>query len=239
MRQAGGQLSSRTCQPLLLKLAVNAPHLAVNAPHLEAGSPLARLLKQPRPRLLALLSLQGNSSDALQLLQNLNISHSGLTGTLPPWGAPDYPGLQQLTTLTLHGNNLTGAVPASWGNLAQLSRVTLLPGNPGLCVHKPAGTNFKVCQAEDQLCRPVDSASTECAATGSSGGSSSFPVAAVAVPVAVVGALALAAGGFLVWRKRQQQAAVEPSSTATPVYKAGYRSGGAALLGLREVAPPT
>lgn len=175
----------------------------------------------PRPRLLALalLSLQGNSSDALQLLQNLNISHSGLTGTLPPWGAPDYPGLQQLTTLTLQGNNLTGTVPASWGNLAQLSRVTLLPGNPGLCVHKPPGANFKVCQAEDQLCRPVDSDSAECAATGSSSGSSSsFPVAAVAVPVAVVGALALAAGGFLVWRKRQQQAAVEPSS----VSKAGY-----------------
>ncbi len=173
---------------------------------------------------------QGNSTDALQLLQNLNISYSGLTGSLPPWGAPGYPGLQQLTTLTLQGNSLTGTVPASWGKLQQLSRVTLLPGNPGLCADKPPGANFKVCQADDQLCRPSSSDDAVCAALGSTGSdSSSFPVAAVAVPVAVVGALGLAAGGFLVWRKRQQQAAVEPSSTASAVYKASLLIRGGVL----------
>lgn len=178
-----------------------------------------------RPRWL-LLQPQGNSSDALQVLENLNISHSGLTGSLPPWGSADFPGLQQLTTLTLQANNLTGTVPASWVNLKQLSRVTLFPGNPGLCGDKPGGANFKVCHADDQLCRPVASDDALCTALGSTGGSgSSFPVAAVAVPVAVVGALAIAAGGLLVWRKKQQQAAIEPSSTASPVYKASLPSG--------------
>lgn len=156
------------------------------------------------------------------MLENLNISHSGLTGSLPPWGSADFPALQQLTTLTLQGNNLTGTVPASWANLKQLSRITLYPGNPGLCGHKPGDASFKVCHADDQLlCRPVASDDALCTALGSTGGSgSSFPVAAVAVPVAVVGALTIAAGGFLVWRKKQQQAAIEPSSTASAVYKA-------------------
>lgn len=39
----------------------------------------------------------GERADALQALESLNVSYSGLSGPLPPWGSG--PGLQKLTTL--------------------------------------------------------------------------------------------------------------------------------------------
>lgn len=188
---------------------------------------LEQLTLSANPRLGGTLPASwGNSTVALQALVDLNVSHSALTGTLPPWGAPGYPGMRKLATLTLDTNNLTGVVPDGWAALPALRRVTLTPGNPGICTIAPANATFKVCEDNDLLCLPITPDAEACAAvqpdsSSSSGGGSSFPVAAVAVPCAVVGAAALA-GGFVFWRRRRGksgEAALSKEGSAAPCYK--------------------
>lgn len=121
------------------------------------------------------------------------------------------------------GNNLSGAVPASWSQqLPSLQRVTLQPGNPGLCTEEPAGASFRLCSEGDVMCYRALVTSTNASAcsnssgefysgsgnsTSDSGSGSSFPVVAVAVPLAVVGTVLLALAAFLLWRRRQKQQA--------------------------------
>lgn len=113
---------------------------------------------------------------------------------------------------TIYGNDLSGTIPASWSELANLQDIIVQPGNPDLCPTAPAGAPFQVCAAEDVLCLDTLASDTAaCAAlppSGSSDGGSSFPVAAVAVPVAVAGVVAAVAAGLL-WRRRQRRRAAE------------------------------
>ena len=126
----------------------------------------------------------------------------------------------------LDSNSFTGSIPDSWVQLAELQRVTVQPGNSGMCTVVPASASFSVCQAGSASARsgceaPAPTAGQQCdagsgtqavatqaAAAGSSSSSSSdgssFPVAAVAAPVAIVGAAALAAVGYLGWRRRKR-----------------------------------
>lgn len=164
----------------------------------------------------------GLGPDAMPALRAVNLSLTGLTGTLPEqWGA--YGGLASLERLNVAGNNLSGAVPASWSQqLPSLQRVTLQPGNPGLCTEEPAGASFRLCSEGDVMCYRALVTSTNASAcsnssgefysgsgnsTSDSGSGSSFPVVAVAVPLAVVGTVLLALAAFLLWRRRQKQQA--------------------------------
>ena len=102
--------------------------------------------------------------------------------------------------------------------MASLRRVNVQPGNPALCPQPPPGAGFKLCQDGDVLCLaslPYDGSS--CSAPEPDSGSS-FPVAAVAVPCAVVGGAVLAGGCWWCWRRRrrrqQQGGADGPQSAA-------------------------
>lgn len=141
---------------------------------------------------------------------------------------------------TLSGNNLTGTIPAGWAGLPALTKVVLQPGNPGVCTTAPPGAEFKVCSASDKLCLPAEPQPGACpptagtvsgAAVDDSGSDDShlhgIPVAAVAVPVAVVGAAALAAVGFVWYRRRRIGGAVQPSHSKA-VYKVRAPGAGAA-----------
>lgn len=116
---------------------------------------------------------------------------------------------------SIEGNQLKGKVPDSWAALKALKQIDVQPGNPDLCTAAPPGASFQMCVANSRLCKAplVPSNNSACSAsqpppppTGeSSGGSSSdsgVPVAAIAVPVAVVGAAALAGLVYLAYRKR-------------------------------------
>ena len=88
------------------------------------------------------------------------------------------------------------------------------PGNPDMCTSVPQGATFSLCVADDFLClsSPEPSNASNCQAlattAASDESSTSFPVAAVAVPVAVVGASAVAVAGFWAWRRQHRRRAV-------------------------------
>ena len=123
-----------------------------------------------------------------------------------PLHAPAHPPTH-LPRSALQGNALTGTIPGAWANLTSLRRLVLQPGNAALCPLAPAGTTFKVCDQSDVLCvpgsLPYDPSICQAVPQPDSGGSS-FPVVAVAVPCAVVGAAALGAAAWW-WRRRRQR----------------------------------
>lgn len=96
--------------------------------------------------------------------------------------------------------------------LPALIEVVLQPGNPDACTSVPSGATFQVCRDGDALCLPIAADPNACAAAPSDDGSS-FPVAAVAVPVAVVACAAVVVAGYMWYRHRCK--AVQP----TAVYK--------------------
>ena len=109
--------------------------------------------------------------------------------------------------------------------MGSLKSVVMQPGNPDMCTSLPVNATFSLCVEGDYFCTetPTPSNSPSCASspppggggTGSDGttGGSSFPVAAVAVPVAVVGVVALIAGSLL-WRRQRRRASATPCSRA-------------------------
>ncbi|KAK9917092.1 hypothetical protein WJX75_000820 [Coccomyxa subellipsoidea] len=78
-------------------------------------------------------------------LQEFNLDANLLTGTLPSsWGANG--SMPAVEIIIASRNQLTGSIPPSWGSstagiprFANLSSLTLLPGNPGLCGPIPSG----------------------------------------------------------------------------------------------------
>ena len=94
--------------------------------------------------------------------------------------------------------------------MPSLRRIDLQPGNPQSCPQVPAGSSFKVCSEGDVLCvspLPYNDSLCQSSPNPDDGGSgSSFPVAAVAVPVAVVGAAVVATWGYWLWRRRRRAA---------------------------------
>lgn len=106
----------------------------------------------------------------------------------------------------ISNNSLRGSVPDSWAQLQSLQRVDTGPGNAGMCSQVPANAAFKVCTQGDVLCVELPPSNQgACAEPGPSDDGSSFPVAAVVVPVAVV-AVALAAGYWWYRRRKRQRA---------------------------------
>ncbi|KAI3425130.1 hypothetical protein D9Q98_008902 [Chlorella vulgaris] len=152
----------------------------------------------------------GASNDSLPLLEDFNVSRTGLSGRLPEWGP--YP--TSLRALTLDSNNFTGTIPASWTELANLQEVTLQPGNPDLCPVAPPGSYFYVCDATDILCIDTLPHDTAACAGAQPADSSGFPVVAVVVPVAVVVAMAALAAGVL-WRRRRRRQAGDQYASST------------------------
>lgn len=105
---------------------------------------------------------------------------------------------------TIYGCSFDGAIPDSWAQLGSLQDVAAAPGNPGLCAAAPPGASFSVCNAQDPLCiNPLPTNTEACAALAPAtpSSSSSFPVAAVAAPLAVAAAFGAVAAGLL-WRRR-------------------------------------
>lgn len=156
----------------------------------------------------------GDTPGALPQLQALNASAAGLAGPLPGWGGG---GLQRLQELAFDGNALSGTIPASWAQLPRLRQVVVQPGNAAMCAEAPAGAAFQLCQAGDRIsevsCQAaVPSDASQCGGQPSGNSSSSFPVAAVAVPVAVVGTAALAAAGYVLWRRRRRTMSAQGSA---------------------------
>ena len=149
--------------------------------------------------------------------------------TLPQRLLPTYPGLPAClpTCSILDSNNITGSVPASWLELANLDKIVVVPGNPTFCAQLPVGATFKLCNASDPYClSPVTNTNaSNCgsAPTPSPSGGSSFPVVAVAVPVAVVGVAVLAGVAFIVWRRRQQRASAAAAAAKASLSKYSYQ----------------
>ncbi len=66
-------------------------------------------------------------------IQYLSLANNNLTGTLPAeWGDASYPLHSSLQTLRVDGNNLTGSLPSSWTGLTALSCWSV-KANPLLC----------------------------------------------------------------------------------------------------------
>lgn len=150
---------------------------------------------------------------------------------------PQHPCLSACRNIA--ANNFSGAIPASWATLPELSKVVAQPGNPQLCPLPPDGSPamLQVC-SDGPLCLPSDLNISICAttagaagATGDDGGSS-FPVAAVAVPVAVVVAAAVV-GAALWWRRRHRNA--PDSGSAKPLTQQGNTKD---LPWLEDAHPP-
>ena len=125
---------------------------------------------------------------------------------------------------TVTGNELSGSVPASWTQLASLEKITMQPGNPGMCTGLPPDAAFKLCKAGDQLCldQPVSNSTNCLAPPPPAPAISGFPVVAVAVPVSVVAVAAIVAAGLL-WRRQRRRARAAITPTAgqqTAFYKA-------------------
>lgn len=116
----------------------------------------------------------------------------------------------------ISNNSLQGSIPASWDGMPSLRRIDLQPGNPQACPQAPAGSSFRVCSEGDVLCvsqLPYDESLCQGAPYPDDGsGGSSFPVAAVAVPVAVVGAAVIATWAYWLWRRRRRAAARRAAS---------------------------
>ena len=96
-----------------------------------------------------------------------------------------------------------------------LRRIDLQPGNAEACPQAPAGSSFKVCSVGDVLCvsqLPYNDSLCQGSPYPDDGGGSSFPVAAVAVPVAVVGAAVIATWAYWWWRRRRRAAARRAAS---------------------------
>lgn len=113
-------------------------------------------------------------------------------------------------------NNLTGAVPSSWLQLPSLELVQVQPGNSQLCTGSlPESAQFDLCPVGYVICsaESLTPDGPQCSAS-SSGGSGSFPVAAVAVPVAVVAAAALVAAAFFVVRRRRRAAVASAAASS-------------------------
>ncbi|KAL4424194.1 hypothetical protein ABPG75_001495 [Micractinium tetrahymenae] len=174
----------------------------------------------------------GARAGALPALQLLNLSNAGLSGPLPEWG----PGLQDLRSLVLNSNDLTGTVPASWLQLASLRDVVVAPGSPGLCAAPPMGAQFTLCSADDLLCLASVPITDGTCPGGDSDGGSGFPAAAVAVPVALVGAAAVAVAAFLGWRRRKRRAAAGPA-VAEKAQAAGAPEAGPSQQGSGKLWP--
>ena len=114
-------------------------------------------------------------------------------------------------------NNLTGTVPSSWLQLPSLNLVQVQPGNSDLCTSSlPSSARFDLCPVGYVICSADSLApdGPQCSASSSGGSGTSFPVAAVAVPVAVVAAAALVAAAFCVARRRRRAAVASAAASS-------------------------
>jgi hypothetical protein len=115
---------------------------------------------------------------------------------------------------TIFGNNFDGLIPDSWAQFGNLQDVIATPGNPALCPAAPLGASFSVCSAHDPLCinsLPTDTEACTALAPVTPSSTSSFPVAAVAAPLAVAAALAVVVAGLL-WRRRTRRRSADLAS---------------------------
>ena len=119
---------------------------------------------------------------------------------------------------TVYGNNLEGTIPTSWSQLLDLQEVILQPGNEALCPMAPEGATFDICAADDVLCMGGLSTDTAACSDVPSDSGSSFPVVAVAVPVAVAGVMAAVLAALL-WRRRQRRRAADQQGVS---FKDGF-----------------
>lgn len=137
------------------------------------------------------------------------------TALLPPQLRKSNSGAALLAACrVVDGNELSGPIPASWVALPALEHLYMQPGNPELCTDLPSGADFQLCTQGDLTClgdvQPSNNSACGSGGSSSSGdlsssggkGGSGPPVLAIAVPVAVVTALAAAGAGF-VWLRRR------------------------------------
>lgn len=174
---------------------------------------LAQLTLNDNPLGASLPVEWGSTPDSLPALRSLNLTNSSLVGSLPAWSS----GLRSLEALYLAYNNLTGTVPSSWLQLPSLNLVQVQPGNSDLCTSSlPSSARFDLCPVGYVICSADSLApdGPQCSASSSGGSGTSFPVAAVAVPVAVVAAAALVAAAFCVARRRRRAAVASAAASS-------------------------
>ncbi|KAK9827702.1 hypothetical protein WJX81_002350 [Elliptochloris bilobata] len=130
----GWGISGRLLPELVGLTALQRLNLSAN--NLQGGLPsnwartgvfpdLTVLDLSSNPRLNGVVIAQWGTQGAFASLQEMNLSHSGLSGQLPlAWGGQL--SLPALRTLDLSGNGLQGTVPASWSTPGSMTRLAAL-----------------------------------------------------------------------------------------------------------------
>uniref|UniRef100_A0A0D3G9Z6 non-specific serine/threonine protein kinase n=1 Tax=Oryza barthii TaxID=65489 RepID=A0A0D3G9Z6_9ORYZ len=142
----------------------------------------------------------------LKEIKNLDLSHNNLTGSIPNVISQ----LQFLAVLDLTGNQLNGSIPSSLLKRSQDGSLTLRYGNnPNLC------SNSSSCQLPQKK-------------------SNSMLAVYVAVPVVVIGAVAVFLIFFIRKKKNKSKGAVKPQILGNGVQSHSQNGSGGSLLELHN-----